>query len=358
MHRHPKAHLPNTFPFLCPSCPLRLSRSPFHSVHNNPPVAFPSLSSCSPSSSAAPLLPISCLSFPPLPLSLSLSIDSHSHARTHTHSLFPLASQVTGANSGLGRGIATHLLSLGCNVTLAVRRPTATLVAEMETEAALWYHGNWTHALGRASLLAIDLANLKSVQRALAELTTPFDALVLNAGVAPSQTYITRDGLESAFQINFLAHYFFLREMLAGNAIQSGGHVVVVTSETHRTAAALNLSDFGQPRQFDFTTSMYNYGYTKQLVTTYAHQLARGHPHVTINSFCPGPVTTDIARDGPAWATAGANLMMQLFDSPRRAALPVRTEHQGVPSFHFPVSFCVLFNQCVHFTSFHVFHPS
>jgi NAD(P)-dependent dehydrogenase (short-subunit alcohol dehydrogenase family) len=116
----------------------------------------------------------------------------------------------------------------------------------------------WSHLRGRASLLPLDLGDLASVRDALADLNEPFDAVVLNAGIAPSDPKLTKQKLEAAFQVNFLGHYYLAKGLLRKGLLPAESNVVVVTSETHRIAPALSLHDFGLPRNFSFHNAMFH----------------------------------------------------------------------------------------------------
>ena len=109
------------------------------------------------------------------------------------------------------------------------------------------FRPGWQVARGHASTLKIDLGDLVrsvamhspplcnfvsatnmqgSVRTAISALTS-YDAVVLNAGIAPQETQLTPQGLESAFQVNYLSHYYLLREMLQRKLLGAGSHVVV-----------------------------------------------------------------------------------------------------------------------------------
>jgi NAD(P)-dependent dehydrogenase (short-subunit alcohol dehydrogenase family) len=102
------------------------------------------------------------------------------------------------------------------------------------------------------------LGDLASVRDALGNLSEPFDAVVFNAGIAPSDPKLTKQNLEAAFQVNFLGHYYLAKGLLRKGLLPAASNVVVVTSETHRIAPALSLHDFGVPRSFSFHNAMFH----------------------------------------------------------------------------------------------------
>ena len=68
---------------------------------------------------------------------------------------------------------------------------------------------------------------------------------------------------------------------------------------------------------------MERYAFSKLLLTTFSHELARRVP-CTIKDVCPGPVASEIARDAP-WPLGDLTLvgMWLTFPSPSDAALPL-----------------------------------
>src|SRR5205085_4211196 len=84
---------------------------------------------------------------------------------------------ITGTSSGYGKATAQHFLDRGWNVVAAMRRPDAALFAPSD----------------RLRLVALDVTDAASIDRALGEAVAAFgaiDVLVNNAGI----------GLASAFE--------------------------------------------------------------------------------------------------------------------------------------------------------------
>jgi NAD(P)-dependent dehydrogenase (short-subunit alcohol dehydrogenase family) len=117
---------------------------------------------------------------------------------------------VTGANSGLGLGLATRLAGAGAEVLLAVRDLGKGRVAleriRQEVPGA------------RASLRTLDLASLASVAALAEELTSegrPLHVLINNGGVmAPATRHTTVEGLELQFGTNYLGHVALTARLL------------------------------------------------------------------------------------------------------------------------------------------------
>lgn len=117
---------------------------------------------------------------------------------------------VTGANSGLGLGLAKRLAAAGADVVMAIRN-------RAKGEAAIaGIHREFPAA--KLSLRILDLSSLKSVAAFADELAAegrPIDILINNAGVmTPPQRQETRDGFELQFGTNHLGHFALTGHLL------------------------------------------------------------------------------------------------------------------------------------------------
>lgn len=249
---------------------------------------------------------------------------------------------VTGGNRGLGRGIAARLLALGVDVIVTSRSQDDALPAQLEAEATRlkWpsEHGSVsidTAAIGRASVISLDLADLANVQRAVDVLaaqsqTAPLDGVILNAGLAPpAGNETTVQGFELALGVNAIGHYYLLtRLQRAGLLLRPTDRVVVVTSETFRVAPPLELETLFAPVYRTLFNSMDYYARSKLVVNTLnthiAQEAAAAGRGPLVHLLCPGPVVSDISRSAPSWAQPVVNAFINmLFQSPDQASWPV-----------------------------------
>lgn len=132
---------------------------------------------------------------------------------------------VTGANSGLGRGIARRLIALGCETTIAVRNPSRLLDAEITREAkdlAASQPALFSGKIGDLSSERIDLGSLSSIANFVEAQrhTRGFHVVILNAGIAPSEGTTTEDGFESALGINYIANFALVEALNKGGFIK------------------------------------------------------------------------------------------------------------------------------------------
>jgi NAD(P)-dependent dehydrogenase (short-subunit alcohol dehydrogenase family) len=235
---------------------------------------------------------------------------------------------VTGANAGLGRGIAVGLARRGARVLMACRGGIPEAGHEVRRAAG----SDAVH------MLPVDLADLGSVHRlcdALADDDERLDVTVLNAGVVPARARRTAQGLELMFGVNYLANALLMERLLADGVIPTGTgapipRVIMVSSESHRTADPPHLGRLGEPVEYGAMGSMAVYGRSKLLLSTLACELARrltgddGRPQVAVHHLCPGAVNSNIAREAPAWVKPALGAVMRrFFRSPEQAAGPV-----------------------------------
>jgi retinol dehydrogenase-12 len=166
---------------------------------------------------------------------------------------------ITGATSGVGEALARSLASAGAHVVLAAR----------DVEAA----GALARALqregGRASVVALDLADLASVRGAAEHLGTfELDTLVNNAAVAGARG-TTRDGFELAFGTNHLGHFALTCLLLPRIARR----IVHVGSGAH---ASVDAIDWGAcTERTRSLTGIREYAVSKLAVALFHHELSR-----------------------------------------------------------------------------------
>ncbi len=132
---------------------------------------------------------------------------------------------VTGANSGLGFETTKALLGKGATVIMGCRSIQKAKIACKKLRE--------TTDSGIIELLEIDLADLIEVSRASDHFTSRFrrlDLLINNAGVMAPPRTISKQGLESQFAVNHLAHMTLTLKLLPLMASQSGSRVVTVSS--------------------------------------------------------------------------------------------------------------------------------
>jgi NAD(P)-dependent dehydrogenase (short-subunit alcohol dehydrogenase family) len=88
---------------------------------------------------------------------------------------------------------------------------------------------------GSLELIALDLANLKSVRACAEGLLArgePFDVVIANAGVMATPFGHTADGFETQFGTNHLGHFVLVNRI--ASLIRAGGRLINLSSSGHR----------------------------------------------------------------------------------------------------------------------------
>src|SRR6185369_3025443 len=117
---------------------------------------------------------------------------------------------VTGVSAGLGIETARSLVAHGAHVVGAARDLAKAKTATEQVQKDAAANG------GSFELVALDLANLKSVRACADELVAkdePFDVVVANAGVMATPFGHTADGFETRFGTNHLGHFVFVNRI-------------------------------------------------------------------------------------------------------------------------------------------------
>lgn len=155
-------------------------------------------------------------------------------AARYAASVAGLSVLVTGAASGLGFETARVLAAVGAHVTVAARSQAGAEEAVSKLRSLLSKAGV---AQATLSPLALDLSSLSSATAAAAEFLEQHKALHLlvnNAGVMACPRSTTRDGLETQFGVNHVAHQhltsLLLPALVAAGTAQRPSRVVNVSS--------------------------------------------------------------------------------------------------------------------------------
>jgi NAD(P)-dependent dehydrogenase (short-subunit alcohol dehydrogenase family) len=174
---------------------------------------------------------------------------------------------VTGANSGLGLGLATRLAAAGADVVLAIRCRTKgeTAITEIRQHAPA----------AKLAIRHLDLSSLKSVAALGEELAAegrPIDILINNAGVmTPPQRQESRDGFELQFGTNHLGHFALTGQLLPLLRAAKSARVVTVSS----IAATQRKLDFTDANAQHGYKPMRSYGMAKLAQLMFAVELDR-----------------------------------------------------------------------------------
>lgn len=185
---------------------------------------------------------------------------------------------VTGAGTGIGRGVALEFANEGAAVALHYGRDRTGAVSAVEEIVS---HG------GKAQALEADFRDAKTI-RQLAQDATAFlgglDVLVNNAGITINVPFpeVTLEQFDTLYQVNVRAQFFLTQALLPALAEHGKGIVINVTS-VHAYAGMTEHSV---------------YAGTKGAIVAYTRELSleliqRG---VRVNAIAPGWVFVENHR--------------------------------------------------------------
>lgn len=185
---------------------------------------------------------------------------------------------VTGASRGIGRAIAVRLGRMG--VSVAVNYSTGLDAAE-ETCAMVRAAG------GDAFSVQADLRRVSEVEKLFEKTVDKFggiDILINNAGMAIFKNIadFTEEEFDSIFDLNVKGLFFCCRE--AARKMKNGGKIINISS----TVTKVMMPAYGA------------YGATKGAVDQITRVLSRelGPRGISVNAISPGPVDTELFREG------------------------------------------------------------
>jgi NAD(P)-dependent dehydrogenase (short-subunit alcohol dehydrogenase family) len=199
---------------------------------------------------------------------------------------------VTGATSGLGRGVARELAGRGAEVLLHGRDPARTEAAVGEIRGET---GN-----ERVQPYLADLASLDEVRRLAADVERDRDGLgvlVNNAGVATRERRTSEDGHELTFAVNYLAGFLLTALLLPLLRRSAPARIVNVASIGQ---SPIDFDDVMLERRFDGFRA---YAQSKLAQVMFTIDLAErlraaGEGGVTVNALHPATLMdTQMVRE-------------------------------------------------------------
>ena len=194
---------------------------------------------------------------------------------------------VTGANRGIGKGIAEaiakqgHQVILVCRNTVMGRKVLMSLQQSFGEKSAELIEGNLS-----------SIKNIKALGDELQSKYDQIDVLVHNAGVWPSKLNKTEDGLEYAFMVNYLAPFYLTHQLLSRLKENAPSRIVLVNAGLYSRG---NFNPEQTPWGGDFS-KLKTYMNTKLCGILYMRKVAPmlEGTGVTINAVHPGVIRTGL----------------------------------------------------------------
>ena len=238
---------------------------------------------------------------------------------------------ITGATSGIGYVTARKYASRGANLLCINRnqKKSENLCREIENEFGV-----------KCDYRIADLSNLKDiffVSKELAQLESPIDIIIHNAGVYLTKRELTTDGFEKVFVVHYLSSFIMNYLVMDKLKAQGKGRIIMVGSEGHRFAVwGLRLDDLNWEKRRYSGLKSYGSAKTAQLLSMMVFDNYFKNSGVTINTMHPGAVKTETGQEnGPIYRWFKRNIFDKTLKSPEISAealyyLGVSRELNGV----------------------------
>jgi NAD(P)-dependent dehydrogenase (short-subunit alcohol dehydrogenase family) len=235
---------------------------------------------------------------------------------------------ITGANSGLGYGIALEAARRRARVIMAGR---SGIPEKGKTIAA-------KSGSDRVEMRYLDLSKIETIYDFVDGLSKDGikpDVTILNAGVALPFARKTESGIEEMFLVNYLSNVILTNLMIQSGVVplnrdegEPKPRILFISSDSHQGSSAIDYDEFGVFQSYGPSKGISNYSYFKLVLNTYAVELSRrvnkGQVRVGNNAICPGPVHSEIIKEAPGVLYYTLKGIFRLvFRSPEKAALPV-----------------------------------
>lgn len=219
---------------------------------------------------------------------------------------------VTGANSGVGKAMATNFARRGARVVMVARNRESADAALVDVRK---------DARGEVSLEIADLARLSEVRALASRLSDRFpkiDVLMNNAGTYLANRHVTDEGYEVSFVVNHLAP-FALTLLLRNALAASGAARVVATSSMAYTTAKMDVDDLMMERKWSALRQYANGKLGTVLFTKELAERLRGDG-IRAYAYHPGGVRSGMAQDEPNFMGTMMRMLGPLLRTPEKGA--------------------------------------
>ena len=186
---------------------------------------------------------------------------------------------VTGANKGIGFGIAKHLGLSGWKVIIGARNEKRALEAIGKLQEA------GANVLGWVNIELADLASIEQAAKELIESYPNLSLLVNNAGIPGDMSvdglHTEIDDIKKTLDVNFIGT-FALTKALAPTLEKNGGRIVNITVPSE-------ISPYWHPLAYVASKAAQN-----AMMGVMAIEFEQKGKELEIFSVHPGPTTTDL----------------------------------------------------------------
>jgi 3-oxoacyl-[acyl-carrier protein] reductase len=187
---------------------------------------------------------------------------------------------ITGAGSGIGRGIARALANESMNLVICGRRSEPLKeTARMIEEAG-----------GHVTAVQADISQTPDVQRVVKYALETFgrvDILVNNAGISGGDFIhkMTDDDWGQVMTVNLRGAFRMAREVLGIFREQKSGHIINISSESG----------------LEYYPGDGSYGLSKHALNALGEYIQRENQelNIRVDTICPGMVVTEMTENSP-----------------------------------------------------------
>ncbi|KAG7163099.1 Dehydrogenase/reductase SDR family member 12-like 2, partial [Homarus americanus] len=199
---------------------------------------------------------------------------------------------ITGANSGIGKCIATEIAKLGGTVHMVCRNPTAAEEARKEIIEASENQNVFVHLL--------DISKPRDVYnfaKDFCDQNENLHVLINNAGCMFNTQEMVEESLEKNFATNTLGTYILTTNLIPVMKKSEKSRVIVVSSGG-MLVQRLNTEDlnFDKMKPFDGTLA---YAQNKRQQVVMVEQFAKLHPEIHFSCMHPGWANTPAVHRRP-----------------------------------------------------------
>lgn len=220
---------------------------------------------------------------------------------------------ITGPTSGIGAEIVKALAPNCEKVSLFVRN----VGKANELIKDIWP----VAASGKFDVIYCDLSDLRSVAEAgkyLLNKSETLHVLINNAGGMFAKGRLTKNGLETTFQVNHLGHFLLTKSLIPLLEKTGNTRVINISSEAHRAAnpSFENLASLKDYNAFAAyaNAKLFNILFTQSIQEKY------GHKGINAFSLHPGVVRTNFWEESTGIMKFMLNLARPFMIPPEKGA--------------------------------------
>ncbi|KAI9276394.1 hypothetical protein BY458DRAFT_472631 [Sporodiniella umbellata] len=218
---------------------------------------------------------------------------------------------ITGGNSGIGKVCAREMVKKGCTVVLGCRSEEKTLEAIEEIRQ--------TTSNGKIEFIKLDLMSLESVTQFAKEFKSRYESLNIllnNAGVMMCPFGLSKDGIETQFATNHVAHHYLTMLLLPVLENSTPSRIVTVSSMAQLFHfGKIDWEGISDPKKYYSGTQ---YCMSKGCNVLFTKELNRrlqtkGVSNLYVNCNHPGVINSNLFRHMYGMNTSLGSMFTSLF---------------------------------------------